>query len=362
MSDRNSLRVAQRLLAAAVCLLASAGCYFHGLTWLPDSSGFVYTDVATYRQVFHYDLAKRERRLVIADTGTRTAWPAVSPDGKRIAVARVDHPEGKPETLQVIVYDLHGRELHRSPTLPWRETGLGKARAWDVTAVFWAPQCDKLVVCDYERSTVTGIYDVATQRLGRLEAFPLLFAGTPIRPDGKGFLVAKTRDRLDLVDWEGGEQGIPVEPDSLRDDQWEMLGLAQFWTSRWQGDIAVVSGVRSRIRVDTARRTVAVEEMAPERPVPGERIVQQYAFPDGGAVIRLREQKAFLRPLRLEVLPLGADRPHVLDAGTGEKVLFIASPDKKWVAVRGLGSGTIRVLNRRGEIVAEAASYEGRSD
>src|SRR5262249_30152201 len=85
------------LVAAALALTAGAGCV-PDVAWLPDSSGIVYTTTdwpATDRdappkrpngRLVHYDLAKKKSRT-IAETGTDTIQPALSPDGKRAAVA-----------------------------------------------------------------------------------------------------------------------------------------------------------------------------------------------------------------------------------------------------------------------------------
>src|SRR5262249_41593719 len=88
----------------ALLLVTCTGCV-EGITWLPDSSGFVYTEEDGQR-LMHFDLAKGTARTLVADTKCETLWPAVSPDGKRIALAQVLQENNKPETLQVFIYGL----------------------------------------------------------------------------------------------------------------------------------------------------------------------------------------------------------------------------------------------------------------
>src|SRR6516164_6830972 len=70
-------------------VLLTAGCVPLGMVWLPDSSGFIYPAGKERQQLFFYDAATQKHRLLVADTGAATIIPAVSPDGKQIAVARV---------------------------------------------------------------------------------------------------------------------------------------------------------------------------------------------------------------------------------------------------------------------------------
>src|SRR5207248_7817817 len=91
------------------------------VAWLPDSSGFVYTDSGEFQQLIHYDVAKGERRVLVEKLPAATMWPALSPDGKTVAVARLVRAQGMEKTLnlQVIEYDLKGKETHRSAEFLW---------------------------------------------------------------------------------------------------------------------------------------------------------------------------------------------------------------------------------------------------
>ena len=95
--------------------LVMEGC-IDGVGWLPDSSGFVFT--AEDGRLVHFDVKSRKERVLVADTDSNTFWPAVSPDGKRIAVARLNYP-GQQGALQILNYDLSGKEILRSKKFPW---------------------------------------------------------------------------------------------------------------------------------------------------------------------------------------------------------------------------------------------------
>jgi hypothetical protein len=72
-----------RLAIVGLAVLAS-GCV-NGVGWLPNASGFVYP--TNKCQLVLFDLKTKAAKVLVADTGTNTYWPAVSPNGKRIAVA-----------------------------------------------------------------------------------------------------------------------------------------------------------------------------------------------------------------------------------------------------------------------------------
>ena len=120
-------------------LAGATGCNFDGVVWLPDSSGFVYT---TPGQLVRYDVSTGKSRVLTTEDMS-TILPAVSPDGKRIAIARLPSTREKWSNssrgiLQVIVYDLEGKELQRSPELTW-------SREWGDTnegyaELYWGPK------------------------------------------------------------------------------------------------------------------------------------------------------------------------------------------------------------------------------
>ena len=135
-------------------------------TWLPDSSGFIYVKPikskepnarATGGQLIHFDVQKKAGQVLVADIGPGTNWPAVSPDGKRIAVARFKGEVGKATTVQIVLYDFQGKLLEESKGSIWAPAEPKNFVLTSNARLFWSPKNDMLVVAD---NNTTGIYDL----------------------------------------------------------------------------------------------------------------------------------------------------------------------------------------------------------
>src|SRR5688572_1790358 len=71
------------------------GCVL-GVGWLPDSTGFVFT--TPKGQLVAYDIATKKQRVVLQDPAAiTTCWAAISPSGKKIALAHLEGTAGKDE-------------------------------------------------------------------------------------------------------------------------------------------------------------------------------------------------------------------------------------------------------------------------
>jgi hypothetical protein len=118
-------RFAPVLTLVSLAVLFLPGCV--PVTWLPDSSGFVYVhrvkaknpDDPWMGRLVHFDLKKNAPRIVVNDIGPDTFWPAVSPDGKRIATARFKGEPNGPKTVQIVVWDFDGKQIQQSKGFPW---------------------------------------------------------------------------------------------------------------------------------------------------------------------------------------------------------------------------------------------------
>lgn len=266
---RNYARTFSTLI---VFLLAIPGCV--PTTWLPDSSGFIYVKVKgpsaeklAVGQLVHFDIKKNSSQVIVDDIGSLTFWPAISPDGKRVAIARYTMAPDRETTCRVVIYDLAGKKLRETKDFPWCPHGEEKA-----TMVFWSPKDDILVLTDMTR---TAFYKLNAENPKVMEnSRPILYGGTPIRPDGKGCLmqldVAEGRQpRVALVDWEGNESKIDLSAYEVQkpearafgpefDTATAVLVAGLLLPSGWDGNSAWAGPKRlkSTMQVDTARKSL----------------------------------------------------------------------------------------------------------
>ena len=331
-----------RPLLAALQLGCCAGC-LPNATWLPDSSGFVYTGGENKDKLYLYDLAKKAPRVLVAK-GAGPAWPAVSPDGQRIAVA-LRSDDGTNVTLEVIVFDRDGKELHRSDTMNWTKHETGASH--EAAQAFWVPGRDKLLLGSDD---VTGFYDLKTKSSATFGATVATFGSTPIRPDGKGFLAFKKDARVVFMDWDGKEQEIEPTPKGAFENQGgddpvpSMLHFPRMHASRWDGSTAVVSWDDTCVKIDADKMTGARELFKPAITA-DKKVIQEQAQLAGGGVIRAVELtkryqsgerpqgEPLLGSYRVEVVKPGAKEPKVLMDGAGF-FLIDPSPDGKKAVVK----------------------------
>ena len=213
----------RRCVPVLIAVLTLPGCV--PTTWLPDSSGFVYVkpikgkmpfDPPTGAQLIHFDLQKKAGLVVVQDIGIGTMWPAISPDGKGIAIARFKGEAGKAKTVQVAVFDFQGKLAKESKVFaeaPPPADGSSGMGGGSGGMLFWSPKDDMVVITDLDK---TGVYSLRTDSIKVLDdSSPVIHGGTPIIPDNSGFLVLVTegqgkdkKARLALMDWAGKEQKI----------------------------------------------------------------------------------------------------------------------------------------------------------
>ncbi len=375
--------------------LASTGC-IPGVAWLPDSSGFVYTSGEHFTRLALYDVTKKQDKVLVEDTGAGTLRPAVSPDGQRIAVARMIATRGQKRTqLQVVFYSLAGKELSRSTVFDWLELkNAYEGNPIEVATLpqlFWVPREDKLLIhCSVgDSEPYTAIYDVKTDRLlYARNAHLLVFADSPIRSDGAGFLVMKNGEwpswwdkkpgeidsdpRFAFVDFTGKERPSKAPPymrdgDALKKEQdGNKLGALlwpAYFESRWNGDDAQIVWNVDRLNFLIAKGEAVLDKVQPVKTKDGGLVMRHYQFPKGPARLRLvltkwddKKPDKGDKP-RLEILKTGQQEYQVLKEQTSLVLLF-PSPNGKLLAVYGLPSEdeqsrpSVTVLDDQGEVVA----------
>lgn len=319
-----------------VVLALLSGCSWPGVAWKPDSSGFYYTDKAGSRLV-SFDLKTKASIVLVNDTETRTLQPALSPDGKRIAVARREHHQGFRPRVQIRIYSTDGKEEKRSgwferPADPANQTSVEPAY------LFWGAPERILVIADG-----TAIYDVARDRLIEVDKgvqAPLGVYGT--HPDGKGFLAYKDTTRgaeLYFLDWDAKAQRLAgALPMDNKDG-------ATFLTA-WDGDVALLMHGGTMYEADIAKKILRPSKRKVPPLLLGEGTLLAYhVFPGGAKALCLlhfeeRTAKEERKWQRIEVQDLAALTRTTLVNECETLPLLYPSPDRKRVALfYGTGRG-----------------------
>ena len=341
-----------RFVLLTVLIVPASGCLPDAVVWTPDGKSLVYTEDRGTR-VVRYDLTAKERHVLEENTNSQTTWPAVSPDGKLIAVARAVRDGEEPGTMEIVLLDMEGQEVKSSKEFPWLPADkTAKGKRTFATALFWGASAQHLLVFSEEK---TGIYDVEQDALVVLDkVVPFPLGNSPVRPDGKGFLSLVTgleRTEVAFIDWEGKRRKIDVK--------WE-LKAAEL---RWEKDVAHLIGPDGVLDFDTTRLTAAFRIDKPELlPTDGD-LALLHTFPDGKTKVCVYdwiEKSATKRDQmhqRVEIQRLGEKKRDILERRTRGIVSLYPSPDRKLVAVRyrpeGFQKQVIAIIDASGKVVQE---------
>jgi hypothetical protein len=336
---RGHQRVALTVLVLA--LTGLVGCFPPRTVWLPDSSGFVFSSAGpwdessdTIARIFHYDLNKKAARVLTDVPWLSTMMPGVSPDGKRVALVRVERA-GQRSTAQVVFVDLDTGRLHQTKPVAVGELKTEGFVPWAVAE--WSPKGDHLLIAVLEERNdsssmvpVLGIYDLKTEMLKfhsdlRLMCFDRPLGGS-IAGDGSGFLACSWNKSLQIesnksphktpgsqassspletvvfVDWNGRKHDLMTTPEVLaplnecltehRDELCSNILLQDSTLQgRWEGPVAALGLSRGVIRIDCARYTINYQTDArpvEERPrAKGEKLVASSRLANGDVVVEV---------------------------------------------------------------------------
>jgi hypothetical protein len=364
MEEPAMRRIAAVLLAGLTCLLQ--GCVL-GVGWLPNSSGFVYT--TPQGRLMAYDIAAKKCRLVLEDPAAKTtAWPGMSPTGKRIALAHVkDDDDQKNALMQIVLCDLKGKIEFRSDHLK-----VAKLRGKDheyAAQLAWSPDEKNLIVHGQGRANqgrgfnTTVLYDIAAKKMQLWDDHvPAYFGGTPIRPDGKGFLLAKVESIDDVdgylwVDWSGAAKKIPVGIRKGGKNElitpWSALA-----DSRWDSAKAILVLARQQYVIDTENLKFTAARAA-DTMIGKEGIVARAKLASGIEILMLGHEDDSKQGPPLRVVsrkPGAADLPQVIPPVRDRTVSLSLAPNAKHATIRvaydlrGSKSDTIYVVDETGRV------------
>ena len=158
----------------ALGLSGLSGCIPHRIVWLPDSSGFFFSDglLCELRdqtaRLFHFDMKQNAARCLTEIPSRFTVMPAVSPDGKRVATVRIGRAD-RALTAQVIILDIDTGRLHETKPVPLGELQKDEGLPWAVAE--WSRGGEHLLIAasaDYPSLPAIGIHNVKTETLTKL--------------------------------------------------------------------------------------------------------------------------------------------------------------------------------------------------
>jgi hypothetical protein len=367
-------RISVSLLAGLLFCLV--GC-IPGVGWLPDSSGFVYTTPGG--ELRAYDLATKKHRLVVVDNAAKTtAWPAVSPDGKQVALADLTSDAREEKAyLQIAVCDLAGRAEFRSDRFLLMKV---EGKTFDFsTQIAWSTDGKHLLVhaqghANQEKGFDCAVIFPLADKKPRIlpNHIPAYFGGTPIRPDSAGFLlVDRGKDNGNesyvWADWQGKTQPFKDAGQQDEDDFNPWTALAD---SRWHGAKASALRGDQRLVLDTDKRVQSFEKAKPADTMIGKESIRMRTKLASGIellLLQLDDNDKRGPALRLVARKAGNDRlDQVVPPIRDRMMLLSPAPDGRHAILRvsygyrGAKGDSVHVIDNAGQRVDVVIVHEKR--
>jgi hypothetical protein len=273
------------------------------------------------------------------------------------------------------VYDLKGKVVHESKSIAWGSRDQKPDDNMNTTTqLFWDPAGTKLLIYGsiHSRYGTTGIHDLNSGATTLFErTVPSVYGITPIRPDGKGFVLAKLSkkgeklDELSWVDWQGKVKPVRAPFDVKNDDLQTQLVWPVLRWSAWDGNMAIATTPAGRTRIDTLKADATLQPV--ERDVTSfekETIWMRHTFPTGIQVLVLtpaaetKEKNPFFTGRTITWDPKEKKQLALVAKTDDHLVGLFAAPDQKHVVFRvwegdrvGPGADKIYLINAQGAVV-----------
>ncbi len=249
--------------------------------------------------------------------------------------------------------------------------------------LFWSPNNEMIVITDMDK---TGFYSLQADSITVVDdSSPVIHGGTPIIPDGSGFLLMATeghgndkKARVVVMDWAGKEQKIdttvmeklPYANKNEPNPAENISGLAIFpllIPSWWEGKVAYAGMKRDKktYQIDVAKKMISVSDgfaalVAGEKK-PGQNPPLSFDFASDISVKltqfedKTPDGKGKQSYTKVVVIDYKTGKEDTLMAKAPEATMFVPSPNGNFLALglgSALGGGTepayVLVINNKG--------------
>lgn len=325
--------------------------------WLPDSKGFVYV---TGKKVVLFDL-KSKKGKTLATMPTQFGSAAILSSGDRIAVSHI-RPKDKIATLQITIYDFHGKKKHESPSFELKSGGKLNVPVSETfvspdakrVATFWMAD-QSVVIYDVERRKFQSIKNVMPIH-ALLMSVGIMTDVNPVTNKGIVVIDSGKKEEKESIfafyQW-GKEKPrrFTIEPTTKKVIDQITEKTALLTIPQWRMGVLFMRIDKGLLSIDPRDFTIDFQEDAESMRI------QRRAKADGVKVFFELNKNAQLqitpeRELQLWTRKNGGATKSLAKLGKEGFASVTPSPDKKRFVVRTLGEkGRIMVIDADGETI-----------